>query len=309
MKTPSHTQLPWIFRMIRPMLLLGGILVFGLGSGIARYLGAGIDWVIFILGLAWVIVMQLATFLLVEYYHSQYSFNQSRRNDPIRNPVESEGKPSPRSILLAALTSLAVVASLTVMILAEVKPGPSAIFIMILGFLSGLFYSTPLVKDGSSLETSGYGELLAAFIMGFLIPAFAFILQAGELHRLLFMTTIPLVVICLATFIALETPSYAGDLKAGRCTLMVRMRWNSAMNLHNLLIFCAYLLVGLASLYGQPRFATLAAMFSLPVGMLQFWQIWRIGQGARPNWTALRLNAIATFGLMAYLLTYSYWTH
>jgi 1,4-dihydroxy-2-naphthoate octaprenyltransferase len=309
MKSSGLIQLPWIIRLIRPLPLLGGVLVYALGGGISRYLGAGIDWEVFLVGQAWVIAIQLATFLLMEYYHPQITLNLPVSRNPNHTPPAGESKPSLRSILLAAFTSLAVVASLTVMIFALIKPGPSVVFIMIVGFLSGLFYSIPLVKGGTSLETSGYGELLAAFLIGFLIPAFAFLLQADTLHRLLSMTTIPLVVVCLAMFIALETPSYAVDLKSGKCTLMVRMGWKTAMSFHNILIFGAYLLVVLASLFGQPRFATMAALFSLPVGMLQFWQMWRISQGARPNWNALMVNAIATFGLMAYLLTYSYWTH
>jgi 1,4-dihydroxy-2-naphthoate octaprenyltransferase len=298
-----------VVRLTRPLLLLGGALVYALGAGIARYLGAGVDWGVYLIGQAWVTTMQLATFLLVEYFHPPATLNQSAPRNLNRASKESEGKLSQRSILLAAFASLAVAASLTVMMIAQAKPGPPVILMMILGFLGGFLYSTPLARGATTLEASGYGELVAAVLIGFLIPAFAFLLQAEELHRLLSMTTIPLVAMCLAMFIALETPSYAVDLKSGKCTLMVRTGWKAAMNLHNLLIFSTYLLVGLATLFGQPRFAALAALFSLPVGMLQFWQVWRIGQGARPNWTALRINAIATFGLMAYLLTYSYWTH
>jgi 1,4-dihydroxy-2-naphthoate octaprenyltransferase len=309
MKSPGPTRLQSVIRILRPLLILGGVVVYALGAGIARYLGAGVDWSAYILGQAWVISMQLATFLLIEYQHKQDTLPPSNRHHPNLAPHGGEGAIPRRSVLLAAFTSMAVMASLTVIVIAQVKPGPLVVLMMLVGFLGGLFYSTPLARGGTSLEASGYGELAAAFLMGYLIPAFSFVLQAGDLHRLLSMATIPLVAICLAMFIALETSSYAADLKSGQCTLMVRMGWKSAMNLHNTLIFSAYLLVGLASFFGQPRFAVLAALFSLPVGMLQFWQMWRLSQGARPNWMAIRINAIATFGLMAYLLTYSYWTH
>jgi hypothetical protein len=31
-------------RLARPLFLLGGVLIYALGAGIARYLGAEIDW-------------------------------------------------------------------------------------------------------------------------------------------------------------------------------------------------------------------------------------------------------------------------
>ncbi len=277
-----------VMRIIRPIHLLMGILLFALGTGIARYLGSGPDWSAYILGQGWLICLQLSSFLLSEYF----------------NTTETEPL-SKRAILFAAYAGLAGVASLTVLIIAQIHPGPTGNLLMLLAVSGGIFISLPPFK----LENTGYGELLTAFLAGFLTPAFAFVLQTGDLHRLVSMTTSPLAVLCLAALIALEMPGYAADIKAGKCTLMVRMGWKNALILHNTLIISAYFLIGLASFWGLPRFVVVAGLLSLPVSLLLLWQIRRISQGAHPNWSALAINALAAFGCMAYFMTYAYWTH
>lgn len=291
-----------LIRMIRPLYLISGLVLYALGAGMARYLGDGLDSFIFLVGSGWVIAMQLATHLLHEYYDET-----PERSYPTRTgqAAGGEGQIPPRSILILAFACLAVVAILTVVMIDQVKPESSTYLIMAIGFLGGFFYSTPPLR----LENTGYGEFTAAFLMGFLIPAYAFSLQAQHLDRLVLMVSFPLVILALGTKIALELPDYTSDLRRGKRTLTVRLDWKAAMNLHNVLILAAYLLIGLATLFGLPRFIALAAMLSLPAGLLQVWQIWRIGQGSKPNWNALTINAGATFGLMIYLITYALWTH
>lgn len=293
-------------RLIRPIYLFGGILLYALGAGISHYLGENLDWSTYWIGQGWVTAMQLATHFLNEYYDAA-----DDRNNPNRTLLTGgsgavgDDKIPRKLVLLLAFASLAVVAALTVAMIGQLKPDPVVILIMVLGFLGGFFYSTPPVK----LESSGYGELTAAFLTGFLIPTFAFTIQVGNIHRLLLMVTSPLVVLCLGMLIALQMPDYASDLKAGKRTLMVRMGWQNAMTFHNILVMSAYFLVGLALYFGFPRFAALAAVLSFPVAVLEIWQMLRISQGGKPNWKALTINSVATFASMAYLLTYAFWTH
>jgi 1,4-dihydroxy-2-naphthoate polyprenyltransferase len=296
----------YIFRLIRPIYLLGGLILYTLGAGMARYLGEGLDWSIFWIGCGWVAAMQLAAHLLNEYYDAPGdSLNPNRTSLTGGSGAVGDDKISQRSVLFLSFACLAVVAMLSVVIIGRVKPEPSTYLMMALGFLGGFFYSTPPLK----LETSGYGELTASFLAGFLVPAFAFSMQAHRLDRMVLMVTFPLVVLALGMFIALELPDFVADLKSGKRTLTVRLDWKSAMNLHNILILASYLLIGMASFFGMPRFVALTAMLTLPVGLLQIWQMIRIGQGGKPNWNALTINAVATFGLMIYFLTYSFWTH
>jgi 1,4-dihydroxy-2-naphthoate octaprenyltransferase len=108
--------------------------------------------------------------------------------------------------------------------------------------------------------------------------------------------------------LAFEFPDYATDLRLGKRTLLVRMGWQRAVVLNNLLILGAYLTLGLAVVSGLPFYIALPSLITLPLGLLQIWQMRRIAEGARPNWTALTLTAIALFSIMAYLLTFAFWT-
>ena len=292
-------------RLARPLFLLGGILLYALGVGIARYLGTVIDWEVYLLGQAWVTMLQLSTQFFNEYYNAPID-----QANPNRTPFSGgsgalgPGKLPRRTALLAGMACLAVVASLTVLVAARVQPAPTAYLIMALGFLGAFFYSTPPV----SLESSGYGELTTSFVVAFLVPAFSFVLQTGQLHRLVPMVGFPLTVLHLAMLISFEFPDYATDLKYNKRTLLVRLGWQAGMLMHNLLILTAFVLLALAMTFDMPLFAALPAFLTLPLGLLQIWQMRRIASGVRPNWAAVTLNGLALFGSTAYLLAFAFWT-
>jgi len=294
-----------LIRLARPLFLLGGILLYALGIGIARYLGTPIDWTLALLGQAWVTILQLSAQFLNEHFNASADLQ-----NPNRTPLTGgSGMLGPgglprRTALIAALTCLAFLASLTVLVIIQ-KPSPLTYAIMLLAFLASFFYSTPPV----SLEGSGYGELVTSILVANLVPAFAFVLQAGELHRLLAMSTFALTALHLAMLIAFSLPDYATDIKFDKRTLLVRMGWENGMRFHNYLILGAYLLLGLATFFGLPRFVALPAFLTLPLGVLQIWQMRRIAAGGPPNWTAVTLGALALFAATAYLITFAFWTH
>ena len=292
-------------RMSRPLFLLGGVLVYALGVGIAHYLGSPVGWDIYLLGQAWVTMLQLGAHYLNEYYDAPGDLN-----NPNRTPFSGgsgavgPGKLTRTTALLAAAGCLAVTASLTVLLINTQRLELPTILVMILCFLGAFFYSAPPVR----LASTGYGELTTSILVANLVPAFAFLLQVGNLHRLVAMTTFPLTALHLAMMLAFELPDYASDLKQEKRTLMVRLGWKTSMGMHNALILVAYLLLALAVTLGMPFFIALPAFFTLPVGLLQIWQMRRIAEGAAPNWRTLTLTALVLFGATAYLLAFAYWT-
>lgn len=292
-------------RLSRPLFLLGGVLMYALGGGVVHYLGVAIDWRVYWLGQAWVTMLQLSAQYLNEYFDAA----QDRQN-PNRTPFSGgsgvlgpDGLPR-RTALLAAYACLAVTASLTVLLISQGRLSAASVIVMILGILGAILYSVPPVR----LSSSGYGELTVSILVANLVPAFALLLQTDQLHRLLAMSTFPLMMLHLAMMLAFELPDYAADLRAEKRTLMVRMGWQRGMTLHNLLIFGAYLTLGAAILFGLDAFIALPAVLTLPLGLLQVWQIRRIAEGARPNWSALTLTGIVLFAVTAYLLAFSFWT-
>lgn len=279
--------------------------MYALGVGIARYLGMGIDWGVYFLGQFWVTTLQLAGQYLNEYFDAPQD-NQNTNRTPFTGgsgALGPDGLPR-RTALIAAAGCLAVTASLTVLLLSTASIAPGTLLIMAIGLLGALSYSVPPVR----LSSTGYGELVTSFLVANLVPAFAFLLQSGDLHRLLAMATFPLTMLHLAMMLAFEFPDYATDIRLGKRTLLVRMGWQRAVLLHNMLILFAYVTLGLAVILGLPFFIALPSLLTFPLGFLQIWQMRRIADGSKPNWTALALTGIALFTVVAYLLTFAFWT-
>jgi 1,4-dihydroxy-2-naphthoate octaprenyltransferase len=178
------------------------------------------------------------------------------------------------------------------------------ITILALGFLGAFFYSVPPV----TLASSGYGELTTSIIVANLVPAFAFVLQYGDFHRLLAMSTFPLTALHLAMMLAFELADYGHDFRRGKKTLLIRLGWERGMALHNILILSAFLLLGIATIFSLPIQIALPGFLPLPLGLLQIWQMRRIASGEKPNWMTLNLMAVALFASEAYLLAFAFWT-
>jgi 1,4-dihydroxy-2-naphthoate octaprenyltransferase len=292
-------------KLSRPLFLLGAFLVFALGVGISRYLGVTIDWGLYFLGQAWVTTLQLATHYFNEYFDSPADAANANRTlfSGGSGAIGEDGLP--REVALwAGIAALTGATSFTILLMRAIGPNPVPYLVMVLIFLGAFFYSIPPVR----LVESGYGELTTSIVVASLVPAFAFILQYGELHRLVAMSTFPLILLHLAMMLAFELPDYATDLKFEKLTLMVRIGWERGVTFHNILILTAYLLIGLAMLFGFPLPVALPALLSLPLGLFQIWYINRIAAGAKPHWNLLGTLAVLVFGVTTYLLAFSFWT-
>jgi 1,4-dihydroxy-2-naphthoate polyprenyltransferase len=299
------TRILDFLRLSRPLFLLGGILLYALGAGIARFLGFQVAWDLYILGQGWVIAMQLATHYLNEYFDASADVqNKNRTMFSGGSGAVGPGRLARNVPFWAAATCLAIVASLTVLLIQQPTFGIDVALVLVLIFLGAFFYSTPPIR----LSSSGYGELTTAILVANLVPALAFLLQTGELHRLVAMTTFPLTFLHLAMMLAFEFPDYAVDLKYEKRTLLVRAGWQIGMRIHNYAILTGFLVLGIALVFGMPQSVGLPALLTLPLGIFQIWYMGKIADGAKPNWTVLLFGALALFGLTAYLITFALWT-
>ena len=265
-----------------------------------RLIGVG-----FFLGQVWITLLQLSTHYLNEYFDAPADMsNRNRTPFSGGSGAIGPGKLLRSTALYAGIVCLAIVASTTVLLIRYVALTPATVLVMALIFLGAFFYAVPPVR----LESSGYGELTSSILVANLVPALALLLQTGDLHRLLAMSTFPLTLLHLAMLLALELPDYATDIKFERNTLLVRIGWETGVRMHNLLILGAYLVLGLAVLLGLPPAIALPAFLSLPLGILQIFQMNRIAAGAKPNWNTLTLAAVTLFSATAYLLAFSFWS-
>jgi 1,4-dihydroxy-2-naphthoate octaprenyltransferase len=301
----NRSSLPLVsalLRTARPWTLAAGVLLYALGGGIASYLGEFINWPVYWIGQAVVLLFVVSAIFLREYF--------DRPNLPpfeLEPPKPKEHQPVrlPRlAYLQVALTTLTMAVALMVLLFALGQMNSVAFFLLGLVFALVILYGVPPFK----LANSGYGELIMAVLVANLFPALAFLLQAGQLHRLLAMMTFPLTFLYLAAMLARSLQHYAEDIKFNRQTMMTRLGWQRGMNLHNILIAASYILLSFSVIAGLPWRLAFPAFFSMPVGLYWIFQMNNIANGAPPRWRVLMLTAIATLGFMAYFMNLALWT-
>ena len=285
-----------LLRFSRPIILLFAAMTYTLGAGIAQYLRQVVRAGAFGLGLLCVLTLLEAAFLFSEYFRLPLM--------PLAKDETPEQREHFRVVLLqisyAALT-LALVAILTLQ-LNNLLNFPTDI-LLALAFLILLAYSVPPLR----LSESGFGELVVAIALGTLFPAVAFILQYGQLQRLLSITSLPLTLLALAFLLVCNFPTFATDHKLGRHTLLTRLTWQKAVPIHHLLVLIAFLFLAAAPFLGTPWGLVWPAFLALPFAATQMIWLQSIANGGRTFWNFLTGLASATFGLTVYLLTLTFW--
>ena len=279
-------------RFARPVLFAaGGILLYALGAGIARFLGEVVDWRAYLLGQVCVTMLQLSAIFLKDAFHV------------LQNPPRSEARQAGQLHFAAAAAALTIGAVMTVLLYRYGYLNPEAFLILAVAFLLSLAYAAPPLR----LCESGYGDLVNAFLVANLFPALAFLLQTGHIHRLLAMATFPLTPLFLAMMFALGFPVYAQDVKENRRSLLVQIGWQRSVLFHHWLLAAGFLLLAVSVFFGLAWQIAWPALLALPLALFQIWQMNQIANGLAPRWTLLVSTALASFAVTAYLLTFAFW--
>lgn len=285
-----------LLRFTRPVQLLLALLTYGLGLGLARYFGVSLQPAPQFLGGFIVLFLLAASSLLTEYFrpfHEPLVVGENRRE-----------RADLRVLLLSVSLVLLGVAVLLVFLLQRGGFLRLDTFLLLAGLLLlALANAVPPVR----LINRGLGELSLAVLIASLTPTFAFLLQAGSLHRLLTLFTFPLFFLALAYFLALNFPTYADDLKYERHTLLARLDWQRAVPIHNALLLLAYLFLAATPFLGMPFGLVWPAFLTLPLAAWQIFTLRGIAEGSKPLWPLFLTLATAVFGLTAYLLTLTFW--
>lgn len=296
-----------IISLSRPLFLIAGALFYALGAGIARYLGFMIDGSIYWIGQIAVLSLQITAHVLNEYFdwHGDRG-NTNRTLFSGGSGVLGAGKgklPEHYALLLAATSFTVFVLALIGLQRANLL-SPTLLLILGLALLISVFYSVPPIR----LAASGFGELAASFTLANLVPAFALVLQSGEMHRLLAMSTFPITALAMAAILTFEFPDYFNDMKSGKQTLLIRVDWKKGILLHAIFLMVAYGLMALSYAFGMPASIAIPPLLTFPVAALQIWLFTRIEDGAKPNWQASTIIAALNVMLVVYLFTFAYWT-
>jgi len=270
-------------------------LTYVLGGGIARYLGVSQNVVVFWLGLGGILLAQFSMDLLAEALR------------PLEQPSENNEHRAERVNLRkdALMASIGALAAAAVIAILLVQEGISPIVMVFLGLslLVVLAYAVPPLR----LVDAGFGEFTLAVHIAIIATALGFSMQAGEYHRVVAIVSFPLTMLALAYFLILDFPTYTTDEKYDRRTLLRSMGWERAVPLHHGLVLGAYILLGSATFFGMAWGLIWPALLTLPFAIFQIIQLRNISLGVKPVWNLLTVNALAVFGLTAYLLTFAFW--
>ncbi|MBE0671370.1 MAG: prenyltransferase [Anaerolineales bacterium] len=284
------------FRLSRPLNLLLAALTYILGASIPSYLGKPVHFVSFVLGFVSVLLAQASMALLGEVFRPH--------NEPLVDGETPQQKETLRNNMLyisvGMIATIAFIAFILFLNSTLTLPTFSFLFASILLVLA---YAIPPIR----LVDRGFGELILAAHIAYVVPSIGFLFQAGENHRLLFVLATPLIALGLAHFLILNFVSFQSDQKYQRGTLLRRLTWEHAVPLHHSLIAFAYVMYALAPLLGFSFNLIWPAFLTLPFAVFQIIQLRAIANGNPPNWKLLTSTALAVFGLTTYFLTLTFW--
>lgn len=274
-----------------PALLLHGALLYALGAAIASYLGINVRPWPYLAGQAAVLALQAGAHYLDAFYGlpQAQTLPNSRTQAPAQIPR--------RWSLYAAAGAFGTASIAVTALLASGELGPADGVLIGLGALAAVAFGSPPLR----LKESGYGEVLASVATAVLIPTFAFILQADQVHRLPFMTAAPLACFTFAALLIEQLRTYSRAVKLKRGGLMFNLGWKWGMRVHDSALVVGFALQ-LAWLFSAfPQRVALGGLLGLPLALTLIWYLGRIRDGAPPRWTALRLGSQGLVGLMTYL--------
>jgi 1,4-dihydroxy-2-naphthoate octaprenyltransferase len=292
MKSPVRL----VLSIIKPINLLLTGLAYLLGISVAKYLGITINPTASILGGFFVVFVLSASSVLEIYFSPAYRYPPS-----VATPEERVVFRRFSLYLSVGLLALATVSFFFLFALGRLTV--LGVSIVSLYLVIALVNAVPPVR----LVDRGFGELAMALLISGFSVLFGFALQAMVSYRLVLYLGFPLVFIALAYLLSLDFPSYAADQKFGHQSLLVRLTWQRAVPVHNLLLIISYLLFAAAPLLGIPYRLVWPTLLTLPMAIYQMLILRNITLGMKPNWTILTINATALIGIVTYLLMFTFW--
>lgn len=284
-----------LLKLSHPLHLLLAALTYSFGAGIADYLGRPFLSAPFWLGMVTVLLAQLTMSLLPEIFRLDV--------EPLaENETRAERYKLRNNILYISLASLASLVLIAYGLFTAQQLSLPSFFFLALSLLIILAYAIPPLR----LVNRGFGEILLAAQLAYVVPSLAFVLQAGDVHRFLVLT-IPLTLLAFSYFVALNFQSFQQDQKYDRITFLMRLGWERVVPLHHLFLLTAYILLVASPAIGLSLSLVWSAFLTLPFALFQILQLRNIANGLPPNWTLLHATALAVFGLTTYFLALTFW--
>ena len=207
-------RLPFLTATIVPILL---------GAAVASQLGYKIDWIYFSLTMLGGFLLHIGTNTSNDYFDHTSGTDEANYNYMVPFSGGSRsiqmGLISAKGMLNVAIITFALSALVGIPLI--MKAGMSILYLGIIGFLSGLFYTAPPFRFASR---RGMGELLIGLNFGPLMVAGSFLVQtSGDLTHLMdaALSGIPIGFLVAAIVFVNQFPDHDGDKATGKNNLVV----------------------------------------------------------------------------------------
>ena len=191
------------------------------GAAVAKFMGYTVDWAWLGLTLLGGALLHIGTNTSNDYFdylsgtdNLNYNYSNKGLNGGSRGI--QMGLITPKGV--RNLTIVVFALSILVGIPLIQKAGMSVLWLGLIGFLSGLFYTAPPFRFSSR---KGLGELLIGLNFGPLMVAGSTLIQTGQLLPEAFLAGIPLGFLIAAVVYINEFPDHDSDKATGKNTLIV----------------------------------------------------------------------------------------
>jgi 1,4-dihydroxy-2-naphthoate polyprenyltransferase len=279
--------------LTRPIFLLGGVVMYGLGTVLAVHEGADLNWGRAVLGQLMVTAIQL----VAQYANEHFDLAADRLNAEHRtwfsggSGVLASGRLGGRVAYRAALVCAGISVALIVTLGVQV---PLSALIGALALFGAWFYSAPPL----ALMSSGWGEVLASVVVTVLTPLAGHTAQTGSLSPRVVLAALPLFLLHVAMMVVFNIADRVADDQAGKRTLVVRWGVRRSVLMHACLVLGAFVLLSVLPL----SFSTEWLWLGLPLAAYQQISITRKAQAKQNRWQTPVLGAIALFAGSAALM-------
>jgi hypothetical protein len=282
------------FAFLKPINLF--LLITGnfLGLAISDYLGYKTQWAGFWNGLLFFLFISIGCMFIRHYFQVQAS----------SFPIESRKKQE--TVFITLMLGVAFFAISIIPIFSLVRDhiiNPINILFISIGIIiTGLVEILP-----SQTSQWGLEEFFKAFLYANIIPALAFSLQANIYHHLVFLSTFPLFFFFLSLFIVGNISSVYETPAESSGSLIRKIGSFPVLRMHNLSLLMGYLILLAGTFFELPWKLIWPALMTIPIGLIQIWQINQILNGKKPNMPALELTADSVAIFATYFTILALW--
>ena len=255
----------WMVIMRLPFLSATFVPIFA-GAAVTSMLGQDVSWGWLLLTLLAGSLLHIGTNTSNDYFDHisgtdarNYNYSNKGLNGGSRSI--QMGLISPKGILTVAIIAftLSAVAGIPLII----KSGLSILWLGLIGFFSGLFYTAPPFKFSSR---KGMGELLIGLNFGPLMVAGSALVQTGQLLPQAFLAGIPIGFLIAAVVYMNEFPDYDSDKATGKNTLIVVFGPEKARAGYVALVAAAFASIVILAINGTVPMLSLIALLAVYFG-------------------------------------------